>query len=105
MFVFLYLSLAVCDRKIRWPDVECESSSNFYNLNENIGKVPESSNTNSKVVSAPAPAVPAPEAVQVQIFDPIVPAPAPVAVEPVVVPAPIQISLSGAGFDQKVNWF
>lgn len=54
-------------------------------------------------MSAPAPVVPAPEAVQVQIFDPIVPAPAPVAVEPVVVPAPIQISLSGAGFDQKVN--
>jgi len=83
-----------------WPDVECESSSNFYNLNENIGKVPESSNTNSKVVSAPAaapaPAVvaaPAPEAVQVQIFDPIVPAVAP-AVQPVVVSVG---GVSGAG--------
>ena len=25
-----------------WPDVDCATSSNFYNLNSNIGKVPES---------------------------------------------------------------
>lgn len=28
--------------RCRWPDVECASSTNFFSLNENIGKVPDS---------------------------------------------------------------
>lgn len=41
----------------RWPDVECASSADFYNLNEAIGKVPESSANTQKLVVVPAPQV------------------------------------------------
>lgn len=70
-----------CIRFTRWPDVECASSSDFFSLNENIGKVPERpANEEQQVVIAAA----APVAV-------IAPAPEPVrTAEPaaVVVPLP-----------------
>jgi hypothetical protein len=41
----------------RWPDVECATSSDFFSLNENIGKVPERPAEQQVVIAAAAPAV------------------------------------------------
>jgi len=63
-----------------WPDVECATSSDFFSLNENIGKVPERTVVEQQVVIAAA----APSAVVTVA----VPEPAKIA-EPAVIAVPL----------------
>lgn len=83
---------------IRWPDVECASSSDFFSLNENIGKIPERlpGDEQQVVIAAASPiAVVAPAPEPAKAAEPIaVAVPLPAVIQPAVQAQAIAVSQS-----------